>query len=95
MSCCMLPEKYVKSFYKQFSRVGIEPEFDIIEEMLYEIGRAGIEPEKATALRYCKMGDKKSFEAFKNLEGIGLGKVWEHQIKRGNRTILMACNYKD
>lgn len=93
-NCCMLPEKFVKSYYKWFNSVGIEPVYDIIEELLYEIGRAGLDMENVSALRYCRLGDKYGFEKFKNVESIGLGNVWEHQTKHGNNTYILACNYK-
>ena len=91
---CTLPEQFVTKYFKQLKAVGIKPVYDIVEEMLYEIGRSGLDMENVSALRYCRLGDKKGFETFKNVESIGIGEVWEHQTKHGNDTYIMACNYK-
>lgn len=90
---CLLPQKYVESFFGYFKSVGLKPNFEIVEELLYEIGRTGLTD--TNALRYCKMGDKRSFEAFKTIEEIGSGKVWEHQLWKGKDMYLLACHYKD
>lgn len=89
---CILPQDYVESYYGYFKSVGLKPRFEIIEELLYEVGRHGLE--NTNALRYCKLGDKRSFEAFKNIEEIGNGKVWEYQLWKDDGMYLLACNYK-
>ena len=89
---CTLPKKFVESHFDYFKSVGLRPDFTAIEELLYQIGRAGLE--NTNALRFCKLGDKRAFEAFKTIEEIGSGNVWEYQFWRGSDLYLLACNYK-
>lgn len=89
---CSLPRDCIEGQFAYFESLGLKPDLEIIDELLYEIGRAGLE--HVNAIRYCKLGDKVEFEAFKNIEKIGVGTIWEHQSKKDNDIYLLACHYK-
>ena len=87
-----LPIEQLEKHYEYFKSVGLRINEHIVEELVYQVGRFGLE--QPNALRFCKVGDKKQFDVYKNIEAIGAGEVWEYQHWVGRDLYILGCNYR-
>lgn len=100
-SVVTLPKRFVegkdKKNVEHFAQNGLPTNFEIIEEYIYQLGRAGLlENEEETtvnAMRFYRIGSKEQAMAYQHIEATGVGKVWEVTAQIGRDLYVMGCHY--
>lgn len=89
-----IPKKYYEGLKPHFQANGLPWLPIVAEELVYQIGRNGLEDFSPNAFRYYKEGTRSMFDAYKHLEAKGKGHTFESRVIVRGEAFVIGCNYQ-
>jgi len=87
-----LPRDYVSKYYTHFESVGLPVVPEIIDELLYQLAHAEIDPDAVTGLRFYRTGDSEQYYRYKAIEAEAQGTAWEALATIGDDIYVIGCH---
>ena len=89
-----LPTRYYEGLKSHFQANGLPWIPSVVEEIVYQIGRHGLEENTPNAIRFYREGSRSQFDSYKHLESSGKGSVFEMRCSVNGEPFIIGCNYK-